>query len=288
MEKPLDIESAAYKPRVFGILVGYYAEYASDCSHQFAALLSALSSQENAIFVDNSNSIAPSRVEPLSLVGGNNDLAEFTGWEAGIRELQIRNCLADEDVVVLANDTFCKHRHFGNVERALFCKAVRRVLIARSDDAIVGEVNSVGETFEVLGLDFRYWVSTYLFALRWRTLKALLPLAIPVEQHGRLVRVTTEEACFWGAAVSESLKEFLGNWLFRPEAKRAWYKAERLKEENKVRFYRKALCILSEEYLSARFLHLGGQLVHAYRSPLYRAYRRMRWLLVKTFSKASL
>lgn len=270
--------------KVIGILVGYYPQYARSSTRVFAELVSKIAPERELWFVDNS---AGGLAAPVGYrrVPGDNRVQEFTAWDAGLLQQATLSSASDDDIVVIANDTFCNHHDFSVVDRYFFLRQLRLRLIVQDGSAIVGEVNFVrGKSFQILGLKSERWISTYLFAARARELKALQPLAIDEAQLLELVNDCHEPARFFAAALDPALAEFSKQWLFDPGARQAWYKAQPLLPENQSIMYRKARAMLCEQYLSARATAMGFDLVHSHGSPLYRVYKRIRryWRSVRS------
>jgi hypothetical protein len=262
--------------KAVGILVGYYPSYAKLSAERFSSLIRAISDDRELWFVNNAP-IPLEEIPAFQVVPGDNRLQEFTAWDAGLVASAPHGRLADNDIVVLANDTFCNHHPFSGIDQYFFVRAVKRSLGA-GRGALVGEVNTIGERFEILGLPTTRWVSTYLFAMRWKELRSLLPIALDEASLGKLIKQTAIESEFFQDGTNLSFRVFIRNWLFDPSAARSWYKASPLTNENSQMMFRKARAILNEQNLSGRALMAGYQFENAHANFLYKIFKKLRRL----------
>ena len=206
------------------------------------------------------NQLPPGRQEQIgrySIIGGDNNSREFSGWDQGVKHLQKKFSLGDQTIILLANDTF--HRHYGLDYLDLFDpEKVRRQL---EEGAMVGYVDGYPQPVHLFGLEVQYWVRSSFILIRWGELKRLLPLTIPFANKDLFF---TNKAIFFRepSMLSENYQRYIENWLYRTpgvedEFKEAWHSKKELNASNLSDMQDKARSIICEHYLSARAISLG-------------------------------
>jgi hypothetical protein len=206
------------------------------------------------VVVDNAvqRAVESSLTDNVTLVNGDNSSREFSGLDRGVAWFAANRILGDDDVFVLANDTF--HRSYGTDYLDRFSpNKVRRSL---AQGRIVGHVDAYHENVELFGLTLRTWVRTNLLVLTYAVLRRLSPLAIPFEDE-QVFSSSYPEFFREDAPLSTNYKALLHGWLLgeSPEGvpvKKAWRSHQKLTEENVALLRAKARAILCEHYLSAR------------------------------------
>jgi hypothetical protein len=126
----------------------------------------------------------------------------------------------------------------------------------RDTPIVVGQVESLPRSFDLLGLRMHRWITTNAFAVNRGALRALshrLRCAEPDE----LVPGSPPAEAFFSARLDPVLREHLGRWLFVPAGALSWYRAAPLDALNAPALARKAQSILQEKYLSARLEAAG-------------------------------
>lgn len=266
------------RKKVVGLLVVYYEDYFTSAVTRFESLLAKLSDDYLLIIISNNTTLSSSNCSDHSLwLEGDNSLREFSAWDKGLVYCRDHQLLADNGLLVLANDTFCHHNHFGLVTRRIFTSAFRALLRKPSEPIIAGEVHSFGHNFQILGKSSSSWVSTYLFGMT-------------TELFRRLGRLTPEsgldsfftgqsEHDFIGGPISKHLAEHIQRWLFSPEQKNSWYRAGHLNQSNRNSYIGKAKSILCEKFLSAEVNAVGGQIRSIFSNPIVRKARKLEKLV---------
>jgi hypothetical protein len=183
---------------------------------------------------------------------GSNDLAEFSGWQEGLRHL------APSDAgVILLNDTVVAHRRFNLTRRLAMALAVR----SAPPRSMVGFTDSGDGPFLIAGLPLVDWISTYCFMLTPEALAALDRTLYDPGVVSQIVPGGLREDAFF-AQLSPNLERRLRHEMFDG----GWYGGERLAEANQERLRLKARCIVAELLLSARCDALGVKRI----DPLHR------------------
>ena len=235
------------------VSVHYYPEYVEQSLRHWREMCKRLR-PERCVLVANSPVVLPALQEAArssasagTAVLHDNDGLEFGAYQAGVDRL-----LADGEPgwTVVLNDTFAIHQCFSSPMRRHLARAV--TTIADVDTPIVvGQVESVPRSFELLGLRMHRWVTSNAFAMNRGALRALKRRLRCAEVDG-LVAGSAPAAAFFAEGLDPSLRDHLSRWLFVPGSARSWYQAASLDERNAPMLARKARSILQEAYLSAR------------------------------------
>lgn len=254
---------------LYGIYVSYYQNYTNESLEEFKLLLSLVDKNYKLIIVNNGNCLIESD-KHIEVVEGENKNWEFSGWDKGLRWI---NEINENDYIIFANDTFCQHRIWSLVERTLFSRAFRKQ-IQKKFTGITGDINTFGESFSIMKKSTANWISTYLFGMNGKMLKLLgEKLSINDDDLDRLIKINSEGAFHWGAAISKNLSTYIEKWM-DPSNVNSWYKANcpgEIKEK-------KIKAIINEKYISAQSRAQGAELIHYHEKwinlPL-RLYRRI-------------
>ena len=269
--------------RLVGILLLYYPPYATEAIQRFVAILNAISADNVLVIVKNQNFDLPvpiAHTGSVHLIDGDNSLREFSGWQAGLDYCRQHAILRKDAVLVLANDTFCHHNKFGPITQLAFVWSFKRLFRKPDQLAMSGEMFGSAATFNIAGLTYSHWVSSYLFAIT-------APL---VDKLGRLTPPFDLNLCFTQQAepdrfmtgpLSLNLTRHIAAWLFGQGSSAKWKESQALSPLNQPQFIGKAKSILCEMYLSANVESVGGKLVCVFDSNFVRQLRRLERLLPK-------
>jgi hypothetical protein len=225
------------------------------------------SSALHVVVVDNSDA-ADVEVEidsDLHLIGGDNTMREFSGWDRAIAWLQQRYTPAAGSIVVLANDTVARPDKRTRVGELPADRAA-----AAASGALVGWIDEYPRQIELFGLGLRQWVDTSLVITQWRTVAALGPLArLPRNE----VFSTDWRAPFLEPSpLSENYRAYLKTYFCGDPGIDAfdhrWYAQEPISALNFEAFKLKLRCVFCEHLLSARSRALGIPLVDIRPRPL--------------------
>lgn len=246
------------RPQVAVVSAHYYPEYVEQSLRYLEQMCERLQPQR-CVLVANNPMLLPALQEAAArsphtasaLLHDNSGL-EFGAYQAGLDRLLEAG---EPDWTVILNDTFAIHQCFSRPMRRHFVGAVTTI-----DDhdtpIVVGQVESLPRSFDLLGLRMHRWITTNAFALNGgalRVLKHRLRCAEPDD----LVAGSTPADAFFSPRLDPVLREHLGRWLFVPAGEMSWYRAAPLDAQNAPVFARKARSILQEKYLSARLEAAG-------------------------------
>jgi hypothetical protein len=206
------------------------------------------------VLVANNHTVLPALQEAAhrsawaaSVLLHDNSGLEFGAYQAGVDHLL---AAGEPDWTVILNDSFAIHQCFSRPMRRHLVHAVATIEDCDTP-IVVGQVESLPRSFDLLGIRMHRWITTNAFAVNRGALRALshrLRCAEPDE----LVAGSPPAEAFFSACVDPVLREHLGRWLFVPAGALSWYRAAPLDVQNAPGFARKARSILQEKYLSAR------------------------------------
>jgi hypothetical protein len=190
--------------------------------------------------------------EGWPLVGGDNSLLEFSGWERG---LALRSAVWDAaDPVILVNDTFHRNYDVAYLERFGLEPAARWA----AEGALVGHVDLYPREIALFGLAMRFWLRTSFLLARWGTLSRLLPFAPPARPEELFV---ADAHGFFapGDALGPRYREYLQAFLLGGASEYGcrWHTKIAADAEGLARLRRKAYAIVCEHWLAPRARQLG-------------------------------
>ena len=200
------------------------------------------------LFVRNNPALNGCRL-PGDSIEHDNHGAEFGAYQRGLDHVAGR--LAEDDVVVFMNDTFCVHHSFSPVYRRNFVNHVLSGLEENPASFIVGKGGARSCSFCIEGLRIHRWISTNVFALNVPALREL-QYRLHVPKLDAYVPGGPTLESFFSGALDRELQAHIKSWLFATTGKDRWYKSEPLSPENAGWMADKARAILQEKYLSAR------------------------------------
>ncbi len=254
--------------KVYGVFVSFYPHYAIDSFYRFENLLKRLIPSPEII-------IACSTTSPLAkqenAIIYTNTHWEFSGWQEGIDRLTATHLLKDEDLIVFANDTFCRHRHFGWLDEIGFTLAFKSVANG-FDQAIAGDLCTWKEVISLPGLRNNQWISTYLFAMRYQTLKLLNGLHYSECEINEIILELNDSQIRFCPQIDAQFSCYINGWLYPTEPGRGWPKSHGASSELKRG---KIKAILNEKRLSLKLLNQGVRIEPVYIGPfnVYRLWR---------------
>jgi len=234
------------------VSVHYYPEYIEQSLRHMRQMCEQLEA-ERCVLVANNRTILPALQEaadrsayPASVLLHDNTGLEFGAYQAGVDRLLDAG---EPDWTVILNDSFAIHQCFSRPMQRHFVHAVT----TSDHDAptIVGQVESLPRSFELLGLRTHRWITTNAFALNREALR-VLEHKMRCPECDELVAGGPSMEAFFSSRLDPLLREYLSHWLFVRDGAFSWYGAAPLGEQSAPGHARKARSILQEKYLSAR------------------------------------
>lgn len=245
------------------IFVSYYRKYLERSLFELVELCLSLKKPVKIILVNNSNlqieqdfiSQYNHKMVELEVIQGTNYLWEFSGWKEG---LDFINIISPEDYFIFANDTFCHHRKWGELEKYYFRNAFDRHF-KNMLEGITGNVNTFGGYFEIEDLRAESWVSTYLFGIDGKTLKlSIHNIFLDASKLSELAFYKMDLLNF-SSHISMPLTSHVNEWMFPKSVAKGWYNANLVPQDIVLK---KVWAILNEKYLSAYIHTQGNELYH--------------------------
>jgi len=202
------------------------------------------------------NALEPSfsgrTAEGWELIGGDNSLLEFSGWEKGLA--RGADAWDGQDPVLLVNDTFHRNYDVSYLERF----GLEPVAAWAREPALIGHVDLYPREIRLFGLPLRFWVRSSFVLASWATLRTLLPLAPPAAPE-EIFSARPEAFFAPGDQLSPLYREYLESFLLGGEGEYRcrWHTRPDQSPEGLARLKRKAYAIICEHWLSARAGSLG-------------------------------
>lgn len=157
--------------KVYGVFVCYYKEYIDEAIEVFVRILSNVSENYEIILVLNSDSDYENS-NRLHVIRSDNRGWEFSAWDDGIKFLGKFN-LDRNDTFIFANDTFARHRVFTKFNEFYFVYKIKSIHYSNRRNWAIGDVNTFGKPFKLLGEKSECWLSTYIFSMDYECLMLL-------------------------------------------------------------------------------------------------------------------
>jgi hypothetical protein len=133
------------------------------------------------VVVDNAGKTLPWHRHGVPVIGGDNRLREFSGWDDGIAWLQNADDIGDDDWLLLANDSVCRQAYL----RWLTLGRAQRVISRLVRSATHAGPNVAGPVMRCpmgdvrgFGAPFHEFVATFFFAMPYRTYRRLGGLGV--------------------------------------------------------------------------------------------------------------
>lgn len=231
----------------FLILVGYTLAKTLEAI-KFANRMTSKLGVIEKVLVLNAPDLARSKdlkkaADDWKVIPGSNLLNEISGWQEGLDFLRQNH--GDALSVIFVNDTVVSHRTFTRFRLSAFI----RTALDASGNSVVGFIDGREfDGFSVAGLPLTGWVSTYCFFVTHNALARLDFRILDLPVASACINGGADEERFFSNSMSLPLRTHLRSWLFHGR----WYASEPLTAENEERFVKKAQCIASEKWLSAR------------------------------------
>ncbi|MFL9786814.1 hypothetical protein AB6C90_012615 [Vibrio cyclitrophicus] len=255
----------------FGLLVSYNHNYTERSIREFRELVYSFDKNAIILVVNNNTNISYNKDQNLMFrdvdyIQGSNESWEFSAWQEGLQYLADKYEVSSTDNFVFANDTFCHHRFFNTLDKFLFLYKLKGL----SHNELLGEVCSLdGEIFEY-SMNHRTWISTYLFATKFDTIRRLLPLDahsnddILIDPKSRLVKIS---------GFTQLAETHLRNWLMPNEGRGGWYKSHSVDMDMLIN---KTKAIANEKSLSRRAVESNIALVDIYNGNMATFYKKAK------------
>ena len=218
--------------------------------------------EANFIVVDNALPMEYKKNENGVLtIGGDNSLWEFSGWDRGIRYLDSHFDNKTKSLILFANDTFYRRTYKDGVD---FLDVFDAPIIEKKDlmNSAIGYLDDFPKEVSLNGIKYKSWIRSNIFIIPYHIAIKLHPLSLAFDDSKVFSDVPNE---FWANDdfISNNWKAYISSWMFGkvdnnyPEYRLKWLKARPVNDENYEFFKTKAICILSEHYLSARLLDMN-------------------------------
>ena len=214
------------------------------------------------VIIDNSlrDSIVLEINESTYLINGDNSQLEFSGWDYGISFINEQFHPSKNTIIAFANDTF-HERNYKDGQN--FLDIFDSPLLKEKNvlESAIGYIDDFPKEVRIGDITYKSWIRSNIFFLPISVVNQMYPLTIEFPMD----KVFSDDINkFWSESdfISEAWKAYISSWLFGienynfPEYRLHWLKAETLRKSNWAFFKKKALCILSEHYLSARLHRL--------------------------------
>jgi hypothetical protein len=225
----------------------------------------AASGPVHLTIVDNAGGAEPLRTAAsafaqVRVIGGDNAVHEFTGWDAGLRLAR----QGSAGLFVLSNDTINTHHRWPGPRAGYWVGRLARQPLEAP--FVFGDVMCHEHGVQSPWGVHQRWVSTYVFALSRPLLERLGTVTPEPQWLQALFLDAYRQGCgLFGDGVPQDYAAAIEGWLMsdRPGG-RKWYKAAPLTAENFDALRRKAMCIVAEHMLAHRCGELGGAVVSPY------------------------
>lgn len=250
--------------KVIVLFLVYGDKYLQDGLNELRKIVSRMFPSVGAdyIVVDNAMHLSfDERRSDYRIVGGDNSLWEFSGWDRGFAYAKDNDYITDGSVVFFANDTFYRRQYKDGTN---FLDVFDAAILDGRDvrNSAIGYLDDFPKPVSIRGIEYISWIRSNIFAIPSNIVDMLWPFAKTIEPA---YVFSDSYIKFWSDndVISRNWKAYISSWLFGaecpefPEYKLHWIKAEPVTEENFEYFKKKALCILSEHYLSARLHNMG-------------------------------
>ena len=241
------------------VSVHYYLQYVEQSLRHLREMCKHLK-PERCVLVANNPAVLPALQEAAgrsayaeSVLLHDNSGLEFGAYQAGVDRLL---AMGEPDWTVILNDSFAIHQCFSRPMRHHFVHAVTTT-DDRDTPIVIGQVESLPRSFELLGLRTHRWITTNVFAVNRGALR-LLKHRLHCAECDELVAGSPPVEAFFSARLDPVLREHLSQWLFVRDGVSFWYGAAPLSEQNAPGHARKARSILQEKLLSARLEAAGA------------------------------
>ena len=218
------------------------------------------------IVVDNAFTAgAAARDEGVLVIPGVNTYHEFSGWQAGLDHIERAFAPRPSDIVLLINDTVHRRNYSIGGDRYYEQYRLGGDLDSLPPTWAAGYLDDFPRPVSILGIEFTSWIRSNFLVFTHDCVQYIQPLVIPLDE----AQVFGDASHFWSddAPISRNWRAYISSWLFGeadprfPEYRLNWIKARPLTPANMGAFRTKAMCILSEHYLTARLQRAGVPII---------------------------
>lgn len=195
------------------------------------------------------------------VISGDNSYFEFSGWQRGLDYAKSRYACSPNDVCILINDTIHRRSYSTGGDRFFEDFVIKKPSSEWPQKWAAGYIDDFPTPTSILGLHFSTWIRSNFVVFNWECIQFITPLLFPFSDDTLFSEHLADG--FWkaDAPLSDNWKAYIACWLFGeesskfPEYRLNWLHCQPLSHANHAIFRRKAVCILSEHYLTARLLH---------------------------------
>ncbi len=194
------------------------------------------------------------------LIGGDNSVREFSGWDVAIRLLQSEYAPSADDILIIANDTF--HRSYGIHYLDFF--TTKKVSRGLQKCGLVGYVDRYPTKVSFDKKPFTSWVRTSFFIAPYSVIEKLSPFAI----RNRSSEIFTGKVNPFfdpNGPLDSRYQQYLATWLYSDSTdgifRQSWHSKVKLTDESLPDVQAKTLSIICEHQLSQRALAANFPLV---------------------------
>lgn len=199
-------------------------------------------------------------------ISGNNENMEFSGWQRGLEFIEEKFSPSSEDVYILLNDTVHRRNYTVGGDRYFDDFMIRKSIAEWPARWAAGYLDDFPAEVSINGITFTNWIRSNFMVFNQGCMNLINPLVFPCSES--VLFEDDVSKGFWRdtAPLSENWKAYISSWLFGdenpnfPEYRLKWIKSQKLSDNNRDYFRKKALSILSEHYFSARLSREGVEI----------------------------
>ena len=186
---------------------------------------------------------------------------EFTGWKGCLEHVKNNYILTDDDIFIVANDTF--YRSYGDKYLENFLHVdVNRV---KQEKQIIGYVDCYPSEVRFAGSTFKCWVRTSFFITGYNVLKENNIFDPPFKKEDVFDGLDFFKE---NNVLSEYYKRYIKSWLFSDEEAPEdfpykWHSAKSKQESCIADIVDKACCILNEHSITWSLRSKGVSVIRA-------------------------
>ncbi|WP_163935292.1 hypothetical protein [Paraferrimonas sp. SM1919] len=256
------------------VLVCYYPNYVADAITWISKILDKLALPFELVIVANNDKAYSAALsfqsQSIKVIKGTNNGWEFSAWDEGWDSIKDPSLFHK---VIFVNDTFCQHWPFSWINVELISRAIDK----QQNNQIIGDIKKFKNNEQLMGLQVKRWMASYLFSCNSKEIKKLLPFdKIPHYNWHSNITLTNKVIDLKDS--SEGMVKHLQDYMF-PTANKGWYNAGASEQLKRMKLY----AIINEITLSAAAEAQGMQLIsfHPYRWMRSLNRLRRRWHSIK-------
>lgn len=192
---------------------------------------------------------------PGGVIGGDNSVREFSGFDTGLAH--VGDNLRHYDLVNLTTSAF-RELYRGYLER--FTPAVLSAIAGRP--VCLGHVDCYNEPIQIIGSTSQHWIRTSCIFLPPAVLGSLRTL-VSTNDRERWFSGDPSKPFRADAPLSPTYQRLIIDWLTGKDIGQGvtWHSRVRLDDRNLPEFEQKALSILNEHLLSLRLCAAGAHTI---------------------------